>query len=741
MNFLDQIWLIPLFPLLGAVLMLLIGKKLDPQPVSEVAVAPGVEPLHDHVHGDEHSHAHDEHQHHGHTHEHAHEHATGHEHHPSSPLKAIVSMLCPGLVLLSFIFSAGAVVQLSNTSDRVHQVIQFTWLAGLPFHMADGRLATFTADWGFLLDPLSAVMILVVTGVGFLIHVYSIGYMAHDNGYYRFFGYLNLFVFFMLMLVLANNYLLMFVGWEGVGLCSYLLIGFYIHKKSAADAGKKAFVVNRVGDAGFILGMLLMFSVLGTVKFVDVNQILRGGHFQPEAAGFGVLSAMALLLFVGATGKSAQVPLYVWLPDAMEGPTPVSALIHAATMVTAGVYMVARSSALYQLTPQTSTIVASIGAFTAILAATIALVQNDIKRVLAYSTVSQLGYMFLALGVGAYWVAIFHLFTHAFFKALLFLGSGSVIHALGGEQDMRRMGALKDKIPVTHRTMLIGSIAIAGIPGFAGFFSKDEILWQAYSSPSGSHVLWGIGLITAGMTAFYMFRLMNMTFYGKSHVAAEVEAHVHESPASMTIPLSVLAFGSFAAGWIGTPKLWGLAGWFHGFEQWLEPAFASAAADAAPEGAHDASVEWILMAVSVAVALIGISIARYFYHRRPEIPDRIQARWKPLYGVLLNKWYVDELYDFLFVNGLAKGGGNVAAAFDRDVIDGGVNGAGWLARFSSSFSIWWDTWIVDGAVRLTSLIVKLLSYPVRIVQTGRVQAYALFVVVGALAFFGYYLAH
>ena len=525
MNFLDQIWLIPLFPLFGALLMLFAGKLLDPQPVSDVAVAPGVGP-------GEHT-------------PHAHQH---------SPLKFLVSLFCPGMVLLSFIFSVGAVWQLSQTAGRVHQLVQFTWLAGLPFHMANGQLAMFQADWGFLLDPLSSVMILVVTGVGFLIHVYSIGYMAHDNGYYRFFGYMNLFVFFMLMLVLANNYILLFVGWEGVGLCSYLLIGFYFHKKSAADAGKKAFIMNRVGDAGFILGMLLMMSVLGTVRFTDVNALLRGGHFVPEVAGVGVLSAMSLLMFFGATGKSAQIPLYTWLPDAMEGPTPVSALIHAATMVTAGVYMVARSSALYQLTPVTSTVVAVVGAFTAILAATIAMVQNDIKRVLAYSTVSQLGYMFLALGVGAYWVAIFHLFTHAFFKALLFLCSGSVIHAMGGEQDMRRMGALKDKIPITHWTMWVASVAIAGIPGLAGFFSKDEILWQTYSSPHGSKLLWFVGLATAGLTAFYMWRLMTMTFYGKSHVAPEVAKHVHESPATMTVPLIVLAVGSVLAGWLGVPE-------------------------------------------------------------------------------------------------------------------------------------------------------------------------------------------
>src|SRR6266851_3184519 len=395
MNFLDYIWLIPLFPLFGAALLLLIGSKLDPQPESDVAIAPGV------------GHIHDEHDHHGHSHNgHDHDHAHGHDHehehghHHGSPLKKLISLICPGMVLLSFIFSAGAVLELAGKEEKVHQVIQFTWLAGLPFHMADGRLSTFTADWGFLLDPLSSVMILVITGIGFLIHVYSTGYMAHDNGYYRFFGYLNLFVFFMLMLVLANNYVLLFVGWEGVGLCSYLLIGFYFHKKSAGDAGKKAFIVNRIGDAGFILGILMLFSLLGTARFVDVNKGLAG--MPAEALEFGALSATALLLFIGATGKSAQFPLYVWLPDAMEGPTPVSALIHAATMVTAGVYMVARSSAIYIHAPAALEVVAYIGLFTAVFAATIALVQNDIKKVFAYSTVSQLGYMFLGLGVGAF---------------------------------------------------------------------------------------------------------------------------------------------------------------------------------------------------------------------------------------------------------------------------------------------------------------------------------------------------
>jgi NADH-quinone oxidoreductase subunit L len=735
-NFLDLIWLIPLFPLAGAVFMLFFGRLLDPQPPSEVAIAPGLEHTHDaHTHNEHDPHGHD--QAHGHDHLHGHDHEHGHHHAPAT--RGLIKLISPGMVLISLLLSIGAVVQLSNLPERTHQVIQFTWLAGLPFHMANGHLATFTADWGFYLDPLSSVMILVVTGVGFLIHVYSTGYMEHDQGYYRFFGYMNLFVFFMLMLVLANNYTLLFVGWEGVGLCSYLLIGFYFHKKSAADAGKKAFVVNRIGDAGFILGMLLMFSVLGTARFTDVNAALRSGSFAAETAVWGALSWMALGLFIGATGKSAQFPLYVWLPDAMEGPTPVSALIHAATMVTAGVYMVARSSALFQLTPQVLTIVASVGAFTAIFAATIGLVQNDIKRVLAYSTVSQLGYMFLALGVGAYWVAVFHLFTHAFFKALLFLCSGSVIHALGGEQDMRRMGGLKDKIPITHWTMWVGAVAIAGIPGLAGFFSKDEILWQAYSSPQGSKILWFVGLATAGLTAFYMWRLMNMTFYGKSRVAPEVEAHIHESPPSMWVPLVALAVGSVFAGWMGVPKLWGLGERFQAFERWLEPSFASAAAEAAKEGAHEASTEWILMALSVAAAIIGILIARWFYHRKPEIPEAICARCGPLYPLLYNKYYVDEVYDFVFVDGLGKGGGEALGAFDRTIVDGGVNGAGWLTRFSSKFSIWWDTWIVDGAVRFGSFSVKLLSYPVCLLQSGRVQTYALFVVVGFLAFLGYYV--
>src|SRR6059058_920967 len=503
MFFLDHIWLIPLLPAFGATMMFFFGRKLQKQAVDAV---------------------------------------------------------CVGAVVVAFLLACGAVWQYTgyahDNPGKPYEKILYTWLGSdtdhLNFVKRDGSPAPFHADAGFLLDPLSAIWLLFVTGVGMLIHIYSTGYMAHEGGYYRFFGYLNLFMFSMLTLILANNYVLMFVGWEGVGLCSYLLIGFYFQRKSASDAANKAFITNRIGDAGFLLGMFFIAWYMGTLRYVDVNAAARSGHF---AIGDPIITAATLLLFVGACGKSAQLPLYVWLPDAMEGPTPVSALIHAATMVTAGVYMVARSNALFVLAPTSMKTVAIVGTLTAIFAATIALVQNDIKRVLAYSTVSQLGYMFLALGVGAYWVAIFHLFTHAFFKALLFLGSGSVIHAVGGEQDMRRMGALKNKIPITHWTMFVGSVAIAGIPGLAGFFSKDEILWQAYSSPQGSMLLYGVGLATAALTAFYMWRLMNMTFYGRPRMAPEVEAHVHESPKAMTVPLMVLAAGSILAGWLGVPKL------------------------------------------------------------------------------------------------------------------------------------------------------------------------------------------
>ena len=558
--------------------------------------------------------------------------------------------------------------------------------------------------------------------------------MAHEGGFYRFFGYMNLFMFSMLTLVLANNYLLLFVGWEGVGLCSYLLIGFYFHRKSASDAGKKAFIVNRVGDAGFILGMFFMLSTFGSIHFLTVNESAASGDF---AVGDPILMAMTLLLFVGAVGKSAQVPLHIWLPDAMEGPTPVSALIHAATMVTAGVYMVARSNMLFVLAPTTMAVVAGVGAFTAIFAATIGLAQNDIKRVLAYSTVSQLGYMVMACGVGAFGAGVFHLSTHAYFKALLFLGAGSVIHSLSGEQDMRKMGGLRHKIPITYWTFLFASLAIIGTPLFSGFFSKDEILWLAFSS---SPILWVVAFVTAGLTALYIWRLVFLTFFGESRLDPEVASHVHESPRSMTFPLLVLAGLSLAGGWIGWPQF--LGGSNH-FEHWLEPVFGHAAevmaSGAAHEAAHSVFQEWLLMGLSVGIAASGVYAAYYFVIKRREAADRLVQATGGVHRMLQNKYYVDEVFNAVFVDGLSKGSGTALWKFDASVVDGGVNGAAWLTRFTSTLSIWWDTWVVDGAVRLSAFIVKVMSYPVRLLQTGLVQAYALFIVLGVLIFFSYYL--
>jgi len=658
--------------------------------------------------------------------------------------KAVVSVACVGSVFVSFVYAVGAVWQLAlrPAEERVFQSILFQWIPAIPYHGAAPGLSQFSADWGMLLDPLSSVMVLVVTGVGFLIHLYSVGYMAHEGGYYRFFGYMNLFMFSMLTLVLGNNLLLMFVGWEGVGLCSYLLIGFFFLKKSAADAGKKAFVVNRVGDAGFLLGIFLASTVLGTIRFTDhglegvtkfagMIDVLRSGQF---AAGTQVLTAMAILFFIGATGKSAQIPLYTWLPDAMEGPTPVSALIHAATMVTAGVYMVTRMNALYQLAPEAMLTVAVVGGVTAFYAATMGLLQNDIKRVLAYSTISQLGYMFLALGVGAFTAGIFHLMTHAFFKALLFLGSGSVIHALSGEQDMRKMGALWAKIPVTAKTFLIATLAIAGIPPLAGFFSKDEILWRTFTGgESGIYkALYLVGLVTAGMTAFYMFRLVNLTFFGKSRVEREVEHHIHESPSSMTIPLMILAFLSVVGGWIGLPHL-------SLFEHWMEPVVAPVRAAAEAVEGGWSMVEVGMMLISVLVAVGGIWLAYYIYMEREGLADQLATRWKGLYELVYHKYYVDEVYDSLFVNrteDLATALGD----FDRGVVDGlGVDGSAAATRFGSRLSMWWDRWIVDGFVNLTGNLVWVASYPVRVLQTGLVQSYALVILFGVLLLLVVYL--
>jgi NADH-quinone oxidoreductase subunit L len=561
---------------------------------------------------------------------------------------------------------------------------------------------------GFQIDQLTAVMLMVVTTLSTLIHIYSIGYMHGDKGFARFFAYLELFTFFMLVLVMANNFLLMFVGWEGVGLCSYLLIGFWYEKKSASDAGIKAFVVNRVGDFGFVLGMMLIFVTFGSLDFTDVFKAASTMPVMQNISLLGiemtVITLICLLLFVGATGKSAQIPLYVWLPDAMEGPTPVSALIHAATMVTAGVFMVARCSPLFTLSPTAMTVVAVTGAVTAFFAATIGLVQNDIKRVIAYSTISQLGYMFMGLGVGAFAAGIFHLTTHAFFKGLLFLASGSVIHALSGEQDMRKMGSLRSKIKVTYAVFVIGSLALAGIFPFAGFFSKDEILWSVYGS---NRLLWIVGVIGALMTAFYSFRLIYLTFFGTSRMDHEVEHHVHESPKIMTVPLMILAFFSIFIGLIGIPGA--LISHANLFGEFLAPVFP-----AAHHGdAESRMLEIGLMIFSVMVALIGIRIAYALYVKTPAIPDQIADKFKGLYNLLLNKYKVDEVYNYIFVDGLVHKLAKV------------LHGVG-------------DVKIVDGAVNGVARLIGRTSEQGRKLQAGYVQEYAFTMGLGLVVLMGLY---
>ena len=706
MFFLNHIWLIPLFPAFGAAIMFFFGRKLQ---------------------------------------------------------KATVSAVCVGAVVLAFVFSCGAVWQYlgyaHDNPGKPYEKIVYTWLGTDTGHMnyvmRDGTPAPFHADAGFLLDPLSAIWLLFVTGVGALIHIYSTGYMAHEGGYYRFFGYLNLFMFSMLTLILGNNYAVMFVGWEGVGLCSYLLIGFYFHRNSASTAANKAFIVNRIGDAGFLLGMFTIAWYFGSLRLTEVTHLARSGHF---AIGDPVITAATLLLFVGACGKSAQIPLYVWLPDAMEGPTPVSALIHAATMVTAGVYMVARSNALFVLAPTSMKTVAIIGAITALFAASIGLVQNDIKRVLAYSTVSQLGYMFLALGVGAFAAGVFHVFTHAFFKALLFLGSGSVIHAMSGEQDMRNMGDLHRRIPITHWTMFIATFAIAGIPPFAGFFSKDEILWQAWSSEGGAYrLLWLVGYVTALMTAFYMFRLMFLTFHGRPRMSHEVEHHIHESPKSMTVPLIILAVCAITAGWLGWPHSLGGS---NRFEKFLEPVFAREAhvfqaegeaaqlAAGRKEEEHTNPIEYGFMALSIAAAVAGFGLAwKYYRDAGKGYAEPIAEKALPVYTTLLNKYYVDEAYDYAFTGRRKVGDvrlgvmglGEASSWFDSHVIDGTVNAAGWMTRLSGTLSSWWDKWIIDGVlVNGPAILSRMLSYPVRLLQWGLVQWYALVMVIGLVGFVFYY---
>lgn len=606
----------------------------------------------------------------------------------------VIGIIGSGAVGIAFLVTVISFFEMVALPEENRKTIinLFTWIAA-------GSLDVSIA---YQIDQLSIVMALVVTGVGFIIHVYSIGYMHGDKGFWRFFAYLNLFIVAMMNLILADNFVLLFLGWEGVGLCSYLLIGFWYDRKfekgTTGDAAKKAFVVNRIGDFGFLIGMFLIFMFFGSLNFSEVL---------PRVALFGgqpyILELIALFLFIGATGKSAQIPLFVWLPDAMAGPTPVSALIHAATMVTAGVYMVARTSIIYASAPTVMTVVAVVGLLTAFFAATIGLVQNDIKKVLAYSTVSQLGYMFLALGVGAFTAGIFHVMTHAFFKALLFLGAGSVIHGMHEEQNIQNYGGLKKYMPTTYLTFLIASIAIAGIPPFAGFFSKDEILWHAFTSKG--FFVWLIGVLTALMTAFYMFRLVSLTFEGKPRFDSH-HVHPHESPKVMTIPLIVLAVLSIMGGWIGMPAVFvGENG--NLFAGWLHPIFSAAEKKLAHHGSHSHFTELLLMVLSVVLAAGAIYLARFIYLKRNDIAHTTSHRFKGLYRLLLNKYYVDEVYDATVVNPIMK--------------------------VSDSF-LWkiTDVKLIDGLVNVLATIVESVAQLIRKMQTGVAQLYALFMVVGIL---------
>ena len=625
--------------------------------------------------------------------------------------KPVVNSVGIGSVALSFLSVAELFREFAQLSAAQIPWVKsyFTWITA----------GQFKVDFALQVDQLTLVMLFVVTFVSLLVHIYSTGYMAHEEGYYRFFSYLNLFVFFMLTLVLAANVVLMFVGWEGVGLCSYLLIGFWFLKQSAISAGKKAFITTRIGDFGFTIGILLLFWTFHSVDFRAVFQ--QAANMPVEAfAPAGVLTIICLLLFTGAIGKSAQLPLYVWLPDAMEGPTPVSALIHAATMVTAGVYMVARMNPLFSRAPFAMFIVALVGAITAFYAATIGLVQTDIKKVLAYSTVSQLGYMFLGLGVGSYAAGIFHLMTHAFFKGLLFLAAGSVIHAMGGDQEMPHMGGLHAKIPITFWTMLIATFAIAGIPGFAGFFSKDEILDAARSGPHANISLWLLGLLGAGLTSFYMFRLIFLTFFGKPRYD-EHKVHVHESPTNMTVPLILLAILSIIGGWVAARHLVGGTDYF---EKFLHPVFtayapASAlAAESATETSESGGIMLLhaLTGWPVIIALLGLLLAWWFYIKSPDTPKKLAQSLRGPYTLILHKYYIDELYNAAIVQPLLWISTNVLwHVVDEGVIDGTVNGTARVARESgaqlreiqSGNARTYASWVVIGAVGVTLLMLGL----------------------------------
>ncbi len=725
------VWLIPVFPLIGFLINFLLGKKLR---LSEKAV----------------------------------------------------SLIGCGVIFLSAALTIGAFIEYAFSYAPAHDnkpyisteaggfPHSFTWLPGGRAHQSQGEetggLADFHIQWSYQIDQLSLVMMFVVTFVGFWIHVFATGYMHGDPGFYRFFSYLNLFMFMMLLLVMGSNFMIMFIGWEGVGLCSYLLIGYYFDRKEAGDASKKAFVVNRIGDFGFALAIMGVFATFGTLEFSQLRT-LSAAYSVEGLWQFGLMSWLALGLFIGATGKSAQIPLYIWLPDAMAGPTPVSALIHAATMVTAGVFMVTRTNFIFQRSVTMMMIVALVGCLTAFVAATIGITQTDIKKVLAYSTVSQLGYMFLGAGVGAFIGAIFHVFTHAFFKALLFLGSGSVIHGMHHEQEMPKMGGLKKYLPVTYKTMRMGWLAICGIPIWAGFFSKDEILWKTFSTErfGGGKILWVVGFITAGMTAFYMTRLMALTFWGKErfrdahthdtqghddHGAHGHDEHghgghghhgdfePHESPKSMTTPLIVLAAFSIFVGLIGIPHALSFGANINVFEHWLEPVIADVHKEAPAHGAmaatathgeeaahHISPMEYVLMLLSIAIAFGGIFLAKNIYEKKPELADAWAEKLRPLYKLSFNKWYWDWLLDVKGVEA-AKAANHALWKVDANVVDGGVNGSGWLTRFVSKLSGLFDKWGVDGTVNLTGWTTRAGSYVFRAFQTGLWQNYVLLFALG-----------
>lgn len=628
---LPYLWLIPVLPLAGACLMLLLGRTIDPS-----------------------------------------------EDRPS-PLPGII---CSGAVAISFFVAAACCLELYGLPGHHFELRGGPWFAG--------------GEWALLLDPLSAELVLLVSGIGTLVHIYSTAYMKRDGGQYRFFGALNYFVAMMQVLVLANNYVLLFAGWEGVGLASYLLIGFYYHRWKAGIAGMKAFIINRAADAAMLVGILFLLAKVGSTRFVDVQA--SAAHWDSQQ-----ITLAAALLVIGALGKSAQFPLHIWLPDAMEGPTPVSALIHSATMVCAGVYLIARSSFLFVPAPEVSVATAIIGAVSALLAATIALVENDIKRVLAYSTISQIGFMFMALGAGAYTAALFHLFTHAFFKSLLFLGSGSIIHALHGEQNLKHMGGLRKRMPWTFRTMVLAALALSAVPGFAGFFSKDAILGSTLHLPNAWLFL-SAGLLTSLLTACYSWRLIFLAFFGEARTDL---SHAHESPWAMTLPMLLLGVGCVCSGWV-LPLI-----------DWRE---------------------WPLMLVSALLALAGIELARRYYLVSPESRQEWDQRFGPLVRLLRNRWYIDALYEEHILNGVILRTAEGAALTDTLVIDGGANASGWLTRKASAVFGWFDRNVIDGFVRISSTLVGALSSPTRGLQTGFVQTYALLFVMGVLAALGYYLS-